>query len=103
MLETFTQTTFTPHLGTTFRIYLTPAPGLDVELTTVTPWQGQAPGSPEAPSRRAPFSLLFRDPMTPLLPQRIYPMEHAQLGVFELFLVPIGPDQHGMCYEAVFA
>jgi len=41
--------------------------------------------------------------MTPLLPQRIYPMEHAHLGVFELFLVPIGPDQHGMGYEAVFA
>ena len=49
------------------------------------------------------IAALFRGPMTPLLPQRIYPLEHAQLGVFELFLVPIGPDQHGMCYEAVFA
>ena len=103
MLETCTQGTFTPHLGTIFHIQLTPAPGLDVALTTVTPWQSQASGSPEAPRRRAPFSLLFRGPMTPILPQRIYPLEHAQLGVFELFLVPVGPDQHGMCYEAVFA
>jgi hypothetical protein len=103
MLETFTPATFTPHLGTIFHLHLPPTPGLDVELMTVTPWQSQAPGSPEAPRRRAPFALLFRGPMTPMLPQRIYPLEHVQLGAFELFLVPVGPDQHGMCYEAVFA
>jgi hypothetical protein len=32
------------------------------------------------------------------LPQRIFRLEHAELGAFELFLVPIGPGE----YEAVF-
>ena len=100
MLETFTAETFAPHLGTAFRIYVAGVPELDVELVTVTPHQ--SPGSPEAQGRRAPFSLLFRGPPTPVLPQRIYSLAHAQLGTFDLFLVPIGPDEQGMRYEAVF-
>jgi hypothetical protein len=102
MLETFTQATFTPHLGTTFRMCLDAAPGLDVALVSVTPWQPHDAGSAAAPRPRTPFSVIFRGPRMPVLPQRIYTMEHGQLGVFSLFLVPIGPDQHGMCYEAVF-
>jgi uncharacterized protein DUF6916 len=102
MIESFTPETFTPHLGTTFRIQRAEVPGLDLELITVTPPQTQPPASPAAPGRRAPFSLLFRGPRTPVLPQRIYSLGHARLGTFDLFLVPIGPDAHGMCYEAVF-
>lgn len=52
--------------------------------------------------RRAPFSLIFRGPLAPVLPQRIWPLEHAALGRLEIFLVPIGPDASGMRYEAVF-
>jgi hypothetical protein len=36
------------------------------------------------------------------LPQRIYRIEHATLGAFDLFLVPIGPDAQGLRYQAVF-
>ena len=102
MLETFTTETFTPHLGTIFRISLAEVPGLDVELITVTPQEPQPPASPAAHGRRAPFSLLFRGPRTPILPQRTYSLAHAQIGSFDLFLVPIGPDALGMRYEAVF-
>jgi hypothetical protein len=49
-----------------------------------------------------PFSIIFRGPSGQSLPQRIYRLEHAQLGTLDLFLVPIGPDGVGMCYEAVF-
>jgi hypothetical protein len=101
MLETFTQTTFAAHLGTHFHLTLTDGPGLSLELLDVTPWQPQTGDTVQAP-RRAPFSVLFRGPMTPILPQRIYTLEHLHLGTFELFLVPIGPDQSGMRYEAVF-
>ena len=52
---------------------------------------------------REPFSLVFRGPMDPLLAQRIYPLDHAEMGQRDIFLVPIGPDQEGMRYEAVFA
>jgi hypothetical protein len=39
---------------------------------------------------------------TPLLPQRIYRLEHAELDTLELFLVPIAQDASGTRYEAVF-
>lgn len=52
--------------------------------------------------RRRPFSLIFRGPSAPVLPQRTWPLEHATLGRLEIFLVPIGPDPSGMRYEAIF-
>lgn len=51
---------------------------------------------------RIPFSLVFVGPREPLLPQRIYPCRHEELGDFELFLVPIDSDSSGTRYEAVF-
>jgi hypothetical protein len=29
-------------------------------------------------------------------------MQHVQLGTFDLFLVPVGQDQQGVYYEAIF-
>ena len=54
---------------------------------------------PREPGGRAPFSLVFQggDPEL-TLPQRIYRVEHAQLGALDIFLVPIAPGR----YEAVF-
>lgn len=57
---------------------------------------------PEMHTRQA-FSVLFRGPDEPLLPQRLYRVENATLGTLDLFLVPVGPDKHGMRYEATFA
>jgi hypothetical protein len=51
---------------------------------------------------RIPFSLLFRGPVDPVLPQRVYRMRHAEFGTLELFLVPIGREPDGTIYEAVF-
>jgi hypothetical protein len=52
--------------------------------------------------RRRPFSVIFRAPLEPLLPQQIYTLNNATLGSLSLFLVPIGPDGDSMLYEAVF-
>ena len=52
--------------------------------------------------RGRPFALLFRVSDGPVLPQRIYPVDHDGLGQFELFIVPVGPDEVGMQYEAIF-
>jgi hypothetical protein len=46
---------------------------------------GPTSGNPE----RAPFALLLRGPNDPPLNQGI-------------FLVPIGPDAEGLCYEVLF-
>lgn len=48
------------------------------------------------------FSVVFQGPHEPELDQRIYPMEHAELGHLDLFLVPIGAPDEGRLYEAFF-
>jgi hypothetical protein len=56
----------------------------------------------DAPRARTPFSILFRGPLEPVLPQATYPLENDAVGTFELFIVPVGPDEGEMQYEAVF-
>ena len=93
-LASLTAADFRGHLGTMFA-----GPGLaaDWELIEVTDLGDASPGG-----ARAPFSLVFRGPLEPVLPQGIRRLEHAGLGELDLFLVPIGPDEVGMRYEAVF-
>lgn len=55
-----------------------------------------------ATPRQEQFSLRFRGDRTRVCPQRIYPMKHDSIGDFDLFLVPVGRDETGTFYEAVF-
>ena len=73
---------------------------MDFELISVT-GLGESTGA-KPPDRRQPFSIVFRGPGDVLLPQRIYMIEHEEIGAFDLFLVPIGPDERGLRYEAIF-
>ncbi len=100
MLESFTVQTFSEHLGSTFRVHPDASNQLDVELISAAELGGGS-GSDQA-GRRRPFSIVFRGPGDVLLPQRIYRMEHPGIGTFELFLVPIGPDEKELRYEAIF-
>ncbi|MDP9122980.1 MAG: hypothetical protein M3O15_16675 [Acidobacteriota bacterium] len=99
MLDTLTAAAFTPHLGSRFRLRAVPdALEIDLELAEV-----QELGSQSAPAgRRAPFTVSFRGPRSPHLPQRTYQLDHDGMGRFELFLVPVGFDGGGLRYEAVF-
>ena len=97
MLETFAIDTFAGLLGDPFHLRLGPEETLELSLAEAAQ-TGEAPN----PGGRAPFALAFRGPPTPILPQRIYALEHADLGAFELFLVPLEPDAAGTRYEAVF-
>lgn len=54
------------------------------------------------PSVPRPFSLIFRAPGPGVLEQRTYPLEHAELGELQIFLVPIGRSGDAVEYEAVF-
>jgi hypothetical protein len=84
--------------GETFRMR-TAAGTQDLVLVDVTRLAFAA-RAPE--SGRDAFSLVFRSPQPSHVPQAIYALEHEGLGVLELFLVPIGPRDGGMCYEAIF-
>jgi len=91
----------------------------DLNLQTFEPLVGDAfaidadPGSVELalhsalalgdwPGGRQPFSLTFRGPREPQLPQAIYRLEHAEAGALEIFIVPIAADGESTMYEAVF-
>ena len=89
---------FTPHVGSRFRLQADEG-DLEMELSAA-----EAGGVEDAPrGARPPFSLTFRGPPGPILPQRIYRLEHDGMGELEIFLVPIGADPEGVTYEAVFA
>jgi hypothetical protein len=51
---------------------------------------------------RNPFALLFNSSSPVLLPQRIYRMKNATLGVLEMFIVPVARNKDGIVYQAVF-
>ena len=101
-LDTLTIEAFQPRVGNLFRIRLSPDSAIEAELI-----EARALGDPGRPpagklARREPFALSFRTTQKGALPQRIYQVEHDEMGSYEIFLVPIGPDGTGMVYEAVF-
>ena len=99
MLEGFTAQTFADHLGTPFKLEVE---GSEVALELVDVIAAPADGAREAAGLREPFSIQFLQPGDEVLPQRTYPVRHATLGVFELFMVPVSRDAAGTRYEAVF-
>jgi hypothetical protein len=89
-LDALTIADFAPLLHDRFRIS-GDGQAFDAELVEVTEIARE-------PGGRAPFSLVFQGGPSPPLPQRIYRIEHDDLGAIEIFLVPIAADR----YEAVF-
>ena len=100
MLETFTLATFTPLVGTNFEVTIAEGKTVMLRLTSATSLS-RGGGVPRGHARE-PFSLVFHGPAKPALPQRTYQFKHPDRGVFELFVVPIGPDEDGPRYEAIF-
>lgn len=90
---------FDAHVGEQFQLVLSNDEALALELVSTHPLSSDTVEN----SERAPFSLVFRSPGEPRhAPQQIYTVRHPELGPLEIFLVPIGPDEQGMRYEAVF-
>ena len=84
---------FEPLLGDTFAI----AEPVELELVL-----GSATTLGATPGGRDPFTLVFRGPAEPILPQATYRLEHAELRALEIFVVPIGREADGTSYEAIF-
>lgn len=98
-LEHLTCGDFSTRLNEVFRLTAEDGREIDLELIEATPL-GEDRRDP-ASSRS--FSLVFRGPAGLYLPQRIYPLENAEMGRLEIFLAPIFPDQTGARFEAVFS
>ena len=101
MLESFTIATFALRIGESFLIRITDAQTIELTLSTARELTPHTIPTTDMITR-IPFSLLFLGPSELGLSQGTYRLEHAQLGIFDLFIVPVGVQGDQMQYEAVF-
>ncbi len=86
--------TFAGRVGQEFRVVVDAA---TIIATTLTAANAHGDGRVVAG-----FSLVFTGPSEPVLVQRTYRLVHDELGDLDIFIVPIGRDDTGVRYEAVF-
>lgn len=86
---------FAALVGATFRADLGEQGAVELELTRAEKAKGE-----DRPDHA--FSVVFRGPPEPFLPQGMRDMKHDDLGSHPIFLVPIARDEDGFLYEAVF-
>lgn len=93
MLDELKHGDFAGQLNTKFRVVEAEEP-LEIELIEVS--------EPKSGGSQEYFSLYFQSGKDKFLPQKLYDLEHETLGRGLIFLVPIGADDKGVRYEAVF-
>lgn len=93
----YSKSTFTPYVGSEFRVHWDGSKVRRIKLVEVREIAGGG-------SAEQSFSLLFTGPKGKTLAQRTYPVEHGALGKFSLFLVPVGLRDGASVeyFEAVF-
>jgi hypothetical protein len=98
MLDTLTIQTFQPLVGQPFAVIVGDDRFMPAHLVAVQPLATDD----DSRRRRTPFTLVFRGPAGGHLPQDSYDIRSHDMELPGVFLVPIGPDDEGMLYEAVF-
>jgi hypothetical protein len=80
--------------GTVYTVERAGQPSVEMTLEKAAelPPSGRAAGS---------FRLEFRGPFEPILPQAIYRFSKDEES-FDIFIVPIGREEKGTLYEAIF-
>ncbi len=91
MLEKLTSGHFSPYLNQKFLLQSDTGETIETALVEVSDLTSRA------------FSIVFQGPREPVVAQGTYEVSHQEMGPLSLFLVPIGPNENGMRYEAVFA
>ncbi|HEV7921621.1 MAG TPA: hypothetical protein VGR02_12605 [Thermoanaerobaculia bacterium] len=98
-LTEFTYDNILPHVGSTFRINF-PQGTVDLELTRVDHLREKHTSHRLF---RDSFAMQFLGPVNSYLPQGTYAMHHEALGKeLPIFIVPIGREEAGFQYEAIF-
>jgi hypothetical protein len=94
VVEAFTREAFLVHVNSNFKLAIDGVEPIELKLDRVSDVleSGAAEG----------FSIVFKGPGEFILKQDTYRLEHEVLGSFPLLLVPIGKNEHGVDYEAVF-
>jgi hypothetical protein len=91
-LANYTKATFQQYLNSIFRLSGGIYKPVDVTLLSVT---DMLPANAPVEPGKECFTLLFRGD-TIALPQGTYTVDHAALGRFALFVVPVGADDNGV-------
>jgi hypothetical protein len=94
MIEIFTMDMFSGDVGGKYLMHYGEGKTAELELISAADVGSSA--------RQVQFSLEFRAPVDAPLAQGSYRIDHDKLGTLDLFLVPIGRDQKGVRYEAIF-
>ena len=98
MSDLLTLEDFVPYLNQAFTIRLEGLDPIELELVSASSF-----AETNLPSERQPFGLLFLGPVShQYLLQHTYRLEHPEWGTHDLFLVPLGPQDGRMRYEAIF-
>jgi hypothetical protein len=100
MTETPCQTLeiFSPLVGDAFTLPFDNGTNLELVLC-----EASALPTHDFPGRtRDPFQLKFKGCQDFVLPQQIYHMLHPILASVSIFIVPVGKEQDGYIYQAVF-
>ena len=101
MAEEWTVDQFRPLLNQQWQLYADDQQYM-LELIEVTDLPHHTHAA-DLPLSRQPFSLVFRGAAEIVLPQRMYRIEHPNLSVEAMFLVPVGRTAQGTLYEAVYS
>jgi hypothetical protein len=94
MQNEFRKATFETWVNSEFQIMENGSPVCALQLTGIVQ-------RTKTPTQET-FSLMFRGPLTPFLPQGIRSLKHGELGELDIFLVPVEKEKDGFEYEAVF-
>ena len=94
MSEPINSSIMAEYVGKTFDVCDEPARTFCVTLTGVVEHLKT--------ERQETYSIYFHGPADPFLLQGIHKLRQPELGDLSIFLVPIGQDQDGFRYEAVF-
>lgn len=92
--EILSHARFTENLNTIFQVRPAESNIVDLELIEVSVLRDSA--------RQERFSIVFRGPLDRFLPQDSYELSQDSIGRFDLLIVPVGKDEAGFLYEAVF-
>ncbi len=96
MLDSLSIDDFRALVGSPVRVSQGASEGA-LEVADVRPLHNPTPRSVP------PFVVTLRHAGTQRsLSQGMYRLHHPRHGALDLFMVPVGPDGRGMCYEVVF-
>ena len=94
MTEVLTQKAFADQIDTKFTLILEGFDPIELKLSRVSDVN-------ESNGAEA-FSLIFKGPGEFVLRQSTYQLQHDVMGAIVIMLVPVGKDEQGVDYEAVF-